>query len=682
MNSRVTILLLGTFVLTIGCSRNPSDEGSAGPVVKARGERAKATTELDGADPKEPAASTRNGDGTNNAREPEGPKFAPTADAHSDVAEPVLGAGTGTAFVVHPDGYLITNAHVVQLGNGKIGQLTIDKVAIDLDLDNKSYSAKVLAVDEQNDLALLKINAKDLPALPLSERVTLAEEVRAFGYPLSDILGEGITITRGSIAGIDKAKLRTDTTVNPGNSGGPLVNNKGEVVGVVVAKLKPEVGTLGFAVPINFVKSLLAKQKVELTPAKEQRPLDGAALVRRTLPSVGFVRVTILQATLKTGPITVPTTSLTPEYCSLSLGGRYLFMHYQKSVPFGKPGHYTPANTCYKVWSVDGGRLLADVELPKDWSIPAVSADGRWMILRQGWGRQGWLVHPTVGDLSVFEWTLARYESERRTAISADGKLAAMIVSKFEGRRGETPSVSLRIYETDSGKEKRIQIDDRTWNGLSFSSDGRMIAARGVLYEGGKPHERHVFWWNIEESRLVASAKFEGIEGDTTSFSATGQFLHMGGRVFDTRNGNLVRELREGDVRDLQQAEERVKYYAHKAWFAHGTDILVAEVNVGEPFLSLWDVHEWKELVAFNSLVYDRESARLYRDRVSREAIDDLVVIDSIFKGYSEWIVSPDLRVAAVVRFRDEFRTRDKPTEMSMTFFNLEYRLKKFLASK
>ena len=128
---------------------------------------------------------------------------------------------TGTAFVVEPAGVLVTCA-LRPRGDADSSRA-----------DKKTYPAKVTAYDPQHDLALLKIEAASLPCIGLLEleQVEMGQEVRVIGFPLSDLLGEGVKITRGTVAGIvdrkDRKLLQIDASINPGNSGGPLVDTQG-----------------------------------------------------------------------------------------------------------------------------------------------------------------------------------------------------------------------------------------------------------------------------------------------------------------------------------------------------------------------------------------------------------------------------------------------------------------------
>jgi len=195
--------------------------------------------------------------------------------------------GSGTGFVVHADGYLLTCFHVVK--GAKRVQVTVG---------GASYDAAVLSTDEARDLALLQIPAKGLTALPLanSNAVEVGQEVRACGYPLAGMLGADLKVTRGTIAGVSVKEaqriFQIDAAVNPGNSGGPLVNESGEAVGVINAKLAGTiVDAIGFAVPVNYAKPLLRDEGVDYTPGTATAKLDGPALVKKVTPSMALLRV-------------------------------------------------------------------------------------------------------------------------------------------------------------------------------------------------------------------------------------------------------------------------------------------------------------------------------------------------------------------------------------------------------
>ena len=194
---------------------------------------------------------------------------------------------SGTAFVVHPDGLLVTCAHVVR-GATKVNAT----------LGSKSYPGEVVGIDDRHDLALIRVAATGLPCIPLgnSDAVLLAEEVRAVGFPLSNVLGTSVKVTRGTIAGIvtknDDRLLQIDASINPGNSGGPLVNDRGEVVGINSAGLVGEsVTNVGFAVPSNYALALLRSKGVNPATTASGRRLAGPELASAVTPAVAFVKV-------------------------------------------------------------------------------------------------------------------------------------------------------------------------------------------------------------------------------------------------------------------------------------------------------------------------------------------------------------------------------------------------------
>ena len=162
----------------------------------------------------------------------------------------------GSGFVLHADGYIVTNAHVV----GR----TAERKAIFA--DKKEYDAQVIAIDTQRDLAVLKIETdKPLKPLPLgtSKDLMQGETVIAIGNPL----GYQHTVTAGVVSATDRTLdvgngqtftglVQTDASINPGNSGGPLLNVLGELVGINTA-IRGDAQNIGFAIPVDQLRELL-----------------------------------------------------------------------------------------------------------------------------------------------------------------------------------------------------------------------------------------------------------------------------------------------------------------------------------------------------------------------------------------------------------------------------------------
>lgn len=168
----------------------------------------------------------------------------------------------GSGVVVSPDGFVVTNNHV--LGEGRI-----DKVSVSF-ADRRELPATIVGVDTWTDLALLKVDATNLPVIPWgdSSRLRVAEWVMAIGnpYQLSQSVSLGIVSALGrSGMGITAYEdfIQTDAAINPGNSGGALVNARGELVGINTAIFTQSGGYqgIGFAVPSNLVRRIVDELK-------------------------------------------------------------------------------------------------------------------------------------------------------------------------------------------------------------------------------------------------------------------------------------------------------------------------------------------------------------------------------------------------------------------------------------
>ena len=215
--------------------------------------------------------------------------------------------GSGSGVIVDPDGYIVTNAHVVE-GAHRI-QVEIATAGRPSDLHHsvlQSHSrlvpARLIAMDEETDLAVIKIDAKGLPTLDFadSDDVRPGQLVLAFGSPM----GLSSTVTLGVISAVARQLepddpmiyIQTDAPINPGNSGGPLVDMDGRVVGINTLILSQSGGNegLGFAAPSNIVRNVV-RADPEVRPRAPRRdwrarPDDHAGAGRRAkLPRVGGV---------------------------------------------------------------------------------------------------------------------------------------------------------------------------------------------------------------------------------------------------------------------------------------------------------------------------------------------------------------------------------------------------------
>ncbi|QQS48882.1 MAG: DegQ family serine endoprotease [Acidobacteriota bacterium] len=171
---------------------------------------------------------------------------------------PLRPTGVGSGVIVSPDGYIITNNHVVA---------DADKIEIELN-DKRQFTAKLIGADAPSDIAVLKIDATDLPVVPLgdSDKTEVGDIVLAIGNPL----GIGQTVTLGIISAKGRRSpagdnssyedfIQTDAAINRGNSGGALVNLKGELIGVPSQILSQTGGSIGigFAIPTKMARNVM-----------------------------------------------------------------------------------------------------------------------------------------------------------------------------------------------------------------------------------------------------------------------------------------------------------------------------------------------------------------------------------------------------------------------------------------
>ncbi|MBZ0186204.1 MAG: trypsin-like peptidase domain-containing protein [Candidatus Obscuribacterales bacterium] len=179
-------------------------------------------------------------------------------EALSPVPRRLESRGAGSGFIIRSDGYILTNNHVVE--NWQEIRVTVN--------DQRQFEGKVVGRDTTTDLALIKINAKNLPVASFgdSNKLRPGDWVIAIGSPL----GLGRTVTLGIVSALGRSignlnqsvqLIQTDAAINPGNSGGPLLNIHGEVVGVNTA-IRGDAQNIGFAIPVSLAKDV-ARQLLE-----------------------------------------------------------------------------------------------------------------------------------------------------------------------------------------------------------------------------------------------------------------------------------------------------------------------------------------------------------------------------------------------------------------------------------
>ncbi|MDR3723312.1 MAG: Do family serine endopeptidase [Terracidiphilus sp.] len=184
--------------------------------------------------------------------------FGPNGGGQQSQPQERVEHGVGSGVIVSPDGYIVTNAHVVN-----------DATEMNVTLnDRRSFKAKLVGVDKLNDLAVIKIDAKGLTAIAWGDSTKLhpGQMVLAFGSPFGYFQ---FSVTRGIVSAVDRpnpyrddarkpgAFIQTDAAINPGNSGGPLVNARGELVGIntFIISGSGSFAGAGFAIPSQIVKA-------------------------------------------------------------------------------------------------------------------------------------------------------------------------------------------------------------------------------------------------------------------------------------------------------------------------------------------------------------------------------------------------------------------------------------------
>ena len=200
---------------------------------------------------------------------------------------------SGSGFFLTTDGVIATNAHVVENAESI-------KIQISNEIGNFEYNAKVLLTDSKNDVALLKIedaNFKGLSAIPYSliEKAEIGEKAFTIGYPLNDVMGTNYKVTDGivsSVSGIDDDMryYQISVPLQPGNSGGPLFNSKGDIIGITSARLNSkavgtEVQNVNYAIKISYLLNLYNmlpnSEQLNTTASKSTKTLQDQVKILR-----------------------------------------------------------------------------------------------------------------------------------------------------------------------------------------------------------------------------------------------------------------------------------------------------------------------------------------------------------------------------------------------------------------
>jgi serine protease Do len=195
--------------------------------------------------------------------------------SYSAYGQTGVAEGSGTGFIISEDGYIVTNHHVIE---------GAEKVEVLIPGQKDYVAAEIVGYDAQTDMAVLQVDEKDLPFVTMgdSDSLEVGELAVAIGNPFGDLAG---TVTVGVISAQDRtvsiqgstySLLQTDASINSGNSGGPLVNSYGEVIGITNAKVSEGEG-IGFAIPVNAIKTVI--EDIVNNGYVKGRPLLGVSVI-------------------------------------------------------------------------------------------------------------------------------------------------------------------------------------------------------------------------------------------------------------------------------------------------------------------------------------------------------------------------------------------------------------------
>ena len=203
---------------------------------------------------------------------------------------------SGSGFVLTPNGVIVTNYHVIDGANG------ID-IFVNRNNEVKKYKAKVLISDKTNDISLLQIDDSSFtrfPALPYATKTSILDvgtSVFALGYPMSNILGEEIKVTDGIISSKtgyqgDIVTYQISAPIQPGNSGGPLFDKQGNIVGITNAGV-PDAQNVGYAIKASYLKNLIdvAPTTISLPAHNSISGLSFTEKIKRLTPYVVLIKV-------------------------------------------------------------------------------------------------------------------------------------------------------------------------------------------------------------------------------------------------------------------------------------------------------------------------------------------------------------------------------------------------------
>jgi S1-C subfamily serine protease len=427
----------------------------------------------------------------------------------------------GSGFFAGPPGFVVTNAHVVGYGPREIRRPSkVEVVIAGGEADERTLPAKVYGVDAETDLALLLVNGEDLPApLPFGKAASLIEtqEVVVYGYPFGELLGKNISVNRSSVSSLRKEggkllMVQLAGGLNPGNSGGPVTNAQGEVVGVSVAKIGG--AEIAFAIPAEDADSFVRDQH------RVGGRFEVGGLVAAPIPPVRPpVRPPIRPPVNPVDPPVNP-----PANPPIKLGVEVKFAAECTEVCVGGGGRFLiaalPKVKQLAVFDTQQSKVVKHLPMASETAIIAAGADKL-----------------VVGypDTSVIQrWSLTTFEKELTVTAPGEGTLTTLCMGSDSrgplyvgSTRGAAQFLDLTTFKTLDVKINKGKLPGGGGVYVRASADGTVFGMRDGV--GGEPHTVTTVVFDGERS---ASAHQAWIAPSVLIPSPNGRFVYTAGAVY------------------------------------------------------------------------------------------------------------------------------------------------------
>ncbi|MBN9117913.1 MAG: serine protease [Planctomycetes bacterium] len=372
---------------------------------------------------------------------------------------------TGSGFFAGKPGYVVTNAHVIGYGPVRVTEPEKVEVVVDSgEPGERAVTAKVFGLDAELDLAVLRVEMRDMPPpLPFGRAEGLVEtqEVVIFGYPFGESLGKNVSINPTTVSSLRKANGSVETVqlaggLNPGNSGGPVTNKKGEVIGVSVAKFRGT-DTIGFAIPAEvadrFVDDMHAcGGELRLGYLKFIQPPPKGPGIAPGSKQTGWAPLQIpppkpvaVRPVQFDGDSTEVQLAGTADGACVGGGGRFLIFR-------------LPADKCLAVFDVCEAKVVKSVPAPEDALFAA--------------GMNSLVIVDAEND-TVERWSLTTFTKEAEADLPVSPKATVTAVAMGGASNGP-----LLVLARDAGPGERFLFDVTAMKEVKGSRAGTKLGVQ------------------------------------------------------------------------------------------------------------------------------------------------------------------------------------------------------------